>query len=491
MDYKCGHDFIVDFIRKGEIDFIPKNKEKTYKEPSHTFFEQLLSEAKEFLEDGKEKNRIYDKIIDLSRAIAYKYESKKSSSISAEEICSFVISVMNQNDPDLATAAMNLATNCFFFFGYDALISFMNLGFLDILHSIFDYDCPCDLYIEAIGTISNILSIIKTDLKKTVKERSIENIETDIIQNDIQLTQELLSLVDFDTIENSIQFLPFEKLINISNLLFRYVSFQDENKLKPDYFTILRICKTIFMMTLNVFMKDKDKYYLIVDELMSSIINVLSYLLIREKELFVSIIDTDIISESFSYFYPDFEKLCTSISFFLLVVINNVPIYLYSELFKEITLSQLLIICETFVFLRPISYLVLSEYIIITPSVSDNIVLLAPFVKIPIEDVINGETKLQSSALELITSIFCHTNDYIRAIMIECDFYSAISKCTDMDSQSILKVVKSILFYSNRLDVAIPEDCFQAIKEAIENLVESPIQSISEEAAVIYNLFTE
>ena len=498
MDYKVGTNFILDFIQKGQFDIElkPTKKEKNTKEQinelSNTYLSQLYKEAKESFEKEDDFIDTFNKINQLSRAFAYKIESRKSPSVGIDEISSFIINIINKYDSDLATAAMNLVTNCFFFYGKDAIISLFNIGFLDNLHNILDNDCPSDLYIETIAVLSNILSLATA----SINQKSIdENEELKQEQNPInysELIPECLSFVDFDTILDALPIFPMNKLVNITNLLFRYISIQEDDILVQNYSNIIEICKSIFFRIKDIDMKDKNKRDQIKDELISSIINVLSYILIRENNLYISLIDTDIISETINLFmFPDYENVCSSMMLFLLIVMNESSIYLFIELFQEISLSQLILICEVLDFLRPISYLILAKHIKISPFEADDIQLISPFIKIPIDDAIEGEIKLKTSAFELVSTIFCNTNDFNRAFMINNGFYKCIEECIDLESPIVIKVAETILFYSNRLDIGIPDDCFEAIKECIENLTDSPIESISQEASVILSLFNE
>ena len=488
MDYKVGVESILNFLDKGCIDFVSKKQPKEKNDEFHGYLNDIFIKAQSQYAEHKFEEA-FKSMISLSQSLAYKIESRKNPSLDIDDLCAFIISIFTEGNSTLAAAAMNLASNCFFFYGEKALISFLKLDFLSHMHNILDNDCNIDLFIESISTLSNMLSVTKCSINIKIKEMHEKNLESDI-ENDTEVIQDLLSLVDFDTLTEAIPFFPIEKLLNITNLLFRYVSFQEEEELRQRFADILNICKIIFFTIKDIEKKDKDQRDKTKDELISSILNVLSYSLIREKDLYVTIIDTNIVSESFAFMFPEYEQICVSAMFFLINVWNEIPHYFSTELFHEISLEQILLICEVLIDLRSISYLVLAAHIDTAPEESSDEIIY-PFLKTAMQETIEGNHIEKSSSFELISTVFIHTDDKTREFLIENGFFECIEECIAIQSPMVIKIIESILFYSNRLDLELPDDLFFAIKEKTEELMDSPIKAISDQAHVIYGLFEE
>ena len=471
MEYKIGANFIHEFLNKGLVDKTVPEKEKKPKE-ADSFTGTLLSEYKklENLVSNWSEDDIYKQLIRISLYLAYKIENRQTASIPASKLIEIIITILGKEKPDVATAAMNCVGNALFFYREDCMHEIYEQSFIAIINNIIGGNSPLDLLVETLPVISNMLSLTKID--------------------DKEHKEELLKLVDLEQISEISAKCNVEFFENISTILFRYISFQNEDILLKEYFKIIQIAARMLKRFKNWAIKDNEEQSSTVDRILSSMVNIMSLILIHQPRRYIDIVDSDVISEAISYFAPENELICASTLIFLMNVWNEAPKHLGKVIFSEIDFVMILLVFKVLYHLKPLALSVLTAHIWFFPLESNEPELLG-IVKELIDLAAESEIRNRIPAFELLSCIFCETNDKNRMFLFKEGFLDVIEDCLEFHSPTNIKLVQNILLFADRSNISLSADLVKSMYENIEDISQSDKKYLANQANIVLSLFPE
>lgn len=411
------------------------------------FIQHNIEIAVESLEN-KDKIRLCNAIINVSNALAYKLESNSAQTFDILKLLEILKEMIETGDSDLISSAIYCASNIIFF---KKSISHEIYFIFEFLDSLFEDDIDSNVYRQTLPLLINSIILMPEDREKLIN----------FIDHD-----QILSLTDVDPSSAAI----CTKLMTVA-LAF------DPNPHKLD---ILKIITKIYRKSQHLEMNN---------EFYPEVVNFLSVMLIKDKELYQEIIDTDIISELIVFMMPQYSDLVNSLFIFLCKVSSLVFPQIAKIIYEEIDLNQLCLISEsTNRSLVNFSYLILSFYITYFPT-SETLSEVFNSVKNALDYVIQCPLDEKRSCFSLIFSFIDKSDEKHLKKLVKLENLSAcMADAIDNGNVDVYAPIQSIFLFCKRMQIDFD---FTPIIEALDENMDNIPEAKQNEAQVILSLFTE